>query len=113
MASAAKGAKVSSHDHYLELIKILPLRHLQSGHELAEASKMIDSLIVRGDLAKGEQEYLDVLTDLVERYEARAYPIEPVADAVMLRHLIESFGKSLNSGSQKMLVFRCQRYRRS
>jgi HTH-type transcriptional regulator/antitoxin HigA len=53
---------------------------------------MIDSLIIRGDLDSGEQDYLDILTDIVERYEADVHPMAPVSDAVMLRHLIDARG---------------------
>ena len=53
---------------------------------------MIDSLIIRGKLERGEQEYLDVLTDIVEKYETENCPMSPVSDADMLRHLIEARG---------------------
>jgi HTH-type transcriptional regulator/antitoxin HigA len=48
--------------------------------------------IIRGDLDTGEQDYLAVLTDLVEKYEVRVHPMPPVSDALMLRHLIEARG---------------------
>ena len=53
---------------------------------------MIDSLISRGDLEPGEQDYLEVLTAIVERYETAEHPMPPVSDAAMLRHLIDSRG---------------------
>ena len=36
---------------------------------------MIDRLVVRGGLARDEEDYLDVLSDLVEKFEDRRYPI--------------------------------------
>jgi HTH-type transcriptional regulator / antitoxin HigA len=48
----------------------------------------------RRDLAPDEEDYLEVLGDLVERYEGEAYPMAPVSDAEMLRHLIEARGVS-------------------
>jgi HTH-type transcriptional regulator / antitoxin HigA len=79
-------------DYYLELVQAFPLKHLKSDRELNKAIKMIDSLIVRSKLERGEQEYLDVLTDIVEKYEAENCPMSPVSDAEMLRHLIGARG---------------------
>jgi HTH-type transcriptional regulator / antitoxin HigA len=77
---------------YLELVLKFPLRPLRTDDELHRAIEMIDSLIIRGDLDSGEQDYLDILTDIVERYEADEHPMAPVTDAVMLRHLIDARG---------------------
>jgi HTH-type transcriptional regulator/antitoxin HigA len=92
MASTAKCAQNSDRDHYLELIQRFALRPLRSAEELTEAIKVIDSLISRGDLDSAEQDYLDILTDIVEKYEADAQPMPAVSDSVMLRHLIEARG---------------------
>ena len=51
---------------------------------------MIDSLITRDDLESGEEDYLDVLGDLVHKYEAKHDPIAPVSDAEMVQFLLES-----------------------
>jgi HTH-type transcriptional regulator/antitoxin HigA len=77
-------------DYYLALVQKFPLKHLRSDRELRKAIKMIDSLIMRDKLKRGEQEYLDVLTDIVERYETENCPMSPVSDADMLRHLIDA-----------------------
>jgi len=53
---------------------------------------MIDSLLDLSHLDPLEQDYLEVLSDLVERYESQEYPIPPVSDAEMLRHLVEARG---------------------
>jgi HTH-type transcriptional regulator / antitoxin HigA len=79
-------------DSYLELVKKLPLRRLRNDEELDKAVEMLDSLIVRGDLDAGERDYLDVLTDIIERYEAHYHPMPAVSDDAMLRHLIEAKG---------------------
>jgi HTH-type transcriptional regulator/antitoxin HigA len=76
-------------DHYFELIRRFPLRRLQSDQDLMTAIAMIDSLISRGDLEAGEQDYLDILTDTVEKYEADEHPMPAVSDADMLRLLLE------------------------
>jgi HTH-type transcriptional regulator / antitoxin HigA len=77
---------------YLKLVLKFPLRPLRTDKELDRAITMIDSLIIRGDLDSGEQDYLDILTDIVEKYETDTVPMTPVSDAVMLRHLIDARG---------------------
>ena len=55
---------------------------------------MIDRLLDRGGLAGDEEDYLDVLSDLVEKYEDARYPIQPISGLDALRHLVESSGKT-------------------
>ena len=81
-------------DRYLELVLRLPLRPIRSDKELNAAVKMVDSLLDRKDLALEEEDYLEVLGDLIEQYESEAHPIAPVSDVEMLRHLIEAKGVS-------------------
>ncbi|HUT88402.1 MAG TPA: helix-turn-helix domain-containing protein [Thermoguttaceae bacterium] len=79
-------------DRYVELIRQFPLRPIRSDDELDAAIRVVDSLVGRPALAPEEQDYLLVLSDLVERYEAEAHPIAPLSDADMLQHLIEAKG---------------------
>jgi HTH-type transcriptional regulator/antitoxin HigA len=81
-------------DAYLALVVQFPLRPIRSDEELEGAVRMVDSLLDRRDLAAGEEDYLEVLGDLIERYESEAHPMAPVSDAEMLRHLIEAKGVS-------------------
>jgi HTH-type transcriptional regulator/antitoxin HigA len=83
-----------SKDRYLDLVLRFPLRPIRSDKELDEAVRMVDSLLDRRDLAAEEEDYLEVLGDLVEQYETEAHPMPPVSDAAMLRHLIEAKGVS-------------------
>jgi len=76
-------------DRYLELIRQFPLRPLRTDDDLDAAVEVIDSLIDQAHLSAGEQDYLDVLSDLIEAYETKAVRIRPVGDADMLRFLIE------------------------
>jgi HTH-type transcriptional regulator/antitoxin HigA len=75
-------------DQYLELVRRFPLRPIRSDAELDAAIAVIDGLLDR-DLSPPEQDYLDVLGDLVEAYEDEQIPMESVSDADMLRYLIE------------------------
>lgn len=83
---------VRCRDAYLELIQRFPLRPLRSEEELDRAIELVDELTDREDLDEWEKDYLDVLSDLIERAEAELYPIEPVSDAEMLAHLLEAKG---------------------
>jgi HTH-type transcriptional regulator/antitoxin HigA len=86
--AATRAAAVS--DRYLDLIRAFPLRTLRSEKDLEEAIAVIDSLLDRDSLDDGEEDYLDVLSDLVRKYEDEHHPLPPVSDADMLRHLIEA-----------------------
>jgi len=79
-------------DLYIELVHRFPLRRLRSDAELDEAIAIIDELVTRKDLTPGESDYLDVLSDLVHKYESTEDPISPASDAEVLRFLLESNG---------------------
>ena len=84
----AKRARLNN--SYLGLIRRFPLRPIRSNAGLDQAIAVIDSLIDRDRLDAAEADYLDVLSDLVERYEEARHRIEPASDAAMLEHLLDS-----------------------
>lgn len=86
-------------DSYLKLILQFPLRPIRSDRELDQAISTINSLLDREKLDRGEQDYLDVLGDLVENYEEENHPIEAANDAEMLAFLLD-----LKSISQTQLA---------
>jgi HTH-type transcriptional regulator / antitoxin HigA len=92
MATANQREK--AHDRYFDLVLQFPLRPIRSDEDLDKAICMVDTLLDRRDLSAEEEDYLDVLGDLIERYENDAHPMPPVSDADMLRHLIEAKGVS-------------------
>src|SRR5208282_1584675 len=77
-------------DNYLRMVRAFPLRPIRSESELDRAIEVIDSLIAKEDLDSGQENYLDVLGDLVHKYEAEHDPIAAVSDADMVRFLLES-----------------------
>src|SRR5262249_54512625 len=77
---------------YLALIRRFPLRPIHSESELDAAIAVIDALVVREDLDLGESDYLDVLSDLVERYEDKHHPIGDASEAELLAFLINQRG---------------------
>ena len=77
-------------DRYLELVRLVPLRPIRSEAELDRAIAMIDALLDQDKRSGDEEDYLDVLSDLVEKYEDEHDPMPPVPGAEMLRFLIEN-----------------------
>ena len=75
---------------YLELVKKVPLRPIESDRELDRAIATIDALLAKPSLSRDEDDYLDVLSDLVYKYENATPPLESVPDSEMLRHLMEA-----------------------
>ena len=79
-------------DRYLDLVRQFPLRPLRTDADLDAAIAVIDTLLDRPALTAPEQDYLDVLSDLVEASETERVPMQPVGDADLLRFLIEQRG---------------------
>lgn len=84
--------KVSANDEYWELVRRFPLRPIRSSRELSQAIAIIDELIVQPKRSRDASAYLEVISDLVERYEQDHHHIEDVTDVQMLAHLIETKG---------------------
>ncbi len=82
--------KDADRDRYLELVRQVPLRPIRSESELNRAIEQIDALLDLDRRGHAEDDYLDVLSDLVEKYEDEHDPMPPVSSAEMLRFLIES-----------------------
>jgi HTH-type transcriptional regulator/antitoxin HigA len=76
-------------DRYLDLVRQFPLRPLRTDTDLDAAIAVIDALIDQPALTAPEQDYLDVLSDLVEDYESETVRMQPVGDSDLLRFLIE------------------------
>jgi HTH-type transcriptional regulator / antitoxin HigA len=77
---------------YLALIRRFPLRPIRTDAELDAASQLIDELTILDDLSSTEFDYLDVLGDLVEKYEDEHVEMPHVSDAAMLRSLMDEKG---------------------
>src|SRR5437660_1538878 len=92
-----QGTRVALPPAYLHLVKRFRLRPLQSDEELDEAIEVIDQLLSRKKLLPEEEEYLDILSDIVERYEDEHVLIPDVSATDMLRHLIEAKGVTQQS----------------
>ncbi len=81
-------------DSYLECVKDFPLTTISSDDHLQAAQTVMDRLLAKDTLDRGQHSYLDALSDLVASYEDRYFPIVPATDADMLRHLLDAKGVS-------------------
>src|SRR4051794_5428477 len=92
-ATATKTAPHVPLDTYFALVKRFPLIHIRDDAHLDKAQEMLDGLL-RQVRDEGAQDYLDVLTDLVEAYEDVHVPIPDAPEADVLRQLMQSHGLS-------------------
>ena len=81
---------------YLALIEHFPLRPLRSERDYDAAVRVLDALAVRpeGTLERGEQDYFDTLTMLVEAYDHEHHGFESEAcdPLTMLKYVMEESG---------------------
>jgi HTH-type transcriptional regulator/antitoxin HigA len=90
---AAKVAAKPLPDTYFKLVRQFPLAHIRDDRHLDIAQTMIDRLLTE-DIDAGAQEYLEVLTDLVENYEDEHVIIPDASEADVLAELIRANGLS-------------------
>jgi HTH-type transcriptional regulator/antitoxin HigA len=88
--SASQGA--DSSDRYFELVHQFQLRPIRGEDELARAIDHVSALVDRGEMSVDEEDYVEVLEDLIEKYEAEDHPTPNASAAEMLRDLIEAKG---------------------
>jgi HTH-type transcriptional regulator / antitoxin HigA len=67
-----------------------PMQSIYNDQQLDAAIAVIDRLLDQRELTPGAQDHLDVLSDLVERYEDEHIPIPEVRGVEMLRYLMEA-----------------------
>ncbi len=72
-------------DRHLGSVRAFPLRPIRAEADLDRATAVLDSL-----LAVDERDYLDVLTDLIEKYGAGEHPFPAASEAEMPRHPIDA-----------------------
>ncbi|HEX5163952.1 MAG TPA: hypothetical protein VFV93_01045 [Thermomicrobiales bacterium] len=81
--------KFQASSDYLELVVAYPLIAIRTDAQLDDAVAMIDSLLDRGALSEGEEQYLDALSVLVEAYESEHITFPAVSGIDVLKHLME------------------------
>jgi HTH-type transcriptional regulator / antitoxin HigA len=78
-------------DRYLELVRRFPLRPINTDAELDAAIRIVDELVDKERRTPPEEDYLDVLGDLIEAYEDEAIPVGEVSDADMLQSFLDDW----------------------
>ena len=86
ITSHAAGEAASS---YFELVHRLPLRPIQNDAALDAAIAMINHLLDRPELTPDEDDYLEVLSQLVETYEDEHLVFPEIRGVRALMHLME------------------------
>ncbi|MFI5379062.1 MAG: type II toxin-antitoxin system HigA family antitoxin [Tepidisphaerales bacterium] len=85
-------------DDYLELVRRFPLRPVRTEAEYDAAIAVVNTLAIRGEdhLTSGQADYLDVLADLVGKYEEEHYrmPTRTGTPLERLRYIVEQAGMS-------------------
>ncbi|MHC5538992.1 helix-turn-helix domain-containing protein [Singulisphaera rosea] len=86
---------------YLELVREFPIRLIRSDEELREFIARINSLMPIGDdvpeLTPDEDDYIEALGAMVERYEAEHDPIPEMSGVDMLKFLLAENELSLRT----------------
>ena len=77
---------------YFELIRRFPLRPIESDAELERARTILNELLDRDTLDRDRADYLEVLGDLIDRYEQSHHPLPPISEVDMLRHFLDTRG---------------------
>ena len=85
-------ARVFCESQKMYILKVMefPLTSIRDDEHLAEARKVLNRLVM-ADLDKGSRDYLDALTDLVEKYEDEyvSIPDAPAQDVLRLLNGVE------------------------
>jgi HTH-type transcriptional regulator / antitoxin HigA len=78
-------------DDYIELIREFPIRPIMSVKEHSAAQAILDRLVGRDDLSKGQLDYLAALVRFVEDYESERFALEmkQLTPIELLRYLME------------------------
>jgi HTH-type transcriptional regulator / antitoxin HigA len=77
---------------YFELVRRFPLRPIESDAELERARTILNELLDRDSLDRDRADYLDVLGDLIGKYEVAHHPLPPISEVEMLRHFLDTRG---------------------
>ncbi|MCE9590680.1 MAG: hypothetical protein K8S99_09175 [Planctomycetes bacterium] len=102
---------------YRELIARFPLRPLHDGVDYDNAIEIAESLVGLGNMSQDQADYLDVLTDIIQKYEAVHHAIGSKATPLgTLKRLLEEqdmngsdLGRLLGSRPLGALILRGER----
>lgn len=80
---------------YAGLVQMLPLRPIHDRIDVANATEVIDALAGH-DLTADQEDYLDVLSDLVDKYETESSPLRRTESTPLerLKFVVDQAGLS-------------------
>lgn len=82
-----------TNDAYALLCKRVPLKPLRTDKENEKAAEICDELLGKGHrLSRSEKDYLEVLTDLIVKYESKWQEESDVEPRQLVRFLMEQNG---------------------
>jgi len=82
--------KMMNTEKYVQLLATTLPTAIETDEECECLEKIVDRLLSKGEnLSQEEDKLLDLLSDLIEVYEDRVYPIEDATPQKMLNFLIE------------------------
>jgi HTH-type transcriptional regulator/antitoxin HigA len=107
-------------DSYMRLVRQFPLRPVRTERQYDRAVEVMEKLAIRDEdtLDRGEADYLDVLSDLIEAYQELHYPIpqdtsSPLDRLKFLMHeskmTVSALGKILGSQPAASMVLHGKR----
>jgi HTH-type transcriptional regulator / antitoxin HigA len=70
-----KSKSRSTPQSHAELVALFPLRPLHDELDYDNALETADALVGRANLNDDQQDYLDVLADIIQKYEAGRHPV--------------------------------------
>lgn len=80
----------ASHDNFMTLVRVFAPRPIRTKKQLAAAFGEIDRLMRLPKLSTDERDYLELLSMVVEKYEAAQDAPPDVSQGQMLDHLLEA-----------------------
>jgi HTH-type transcriptional regulator / antitoxin HigA len=104
--STIKSKLLPPTQRYLELIRQFPLRPIRTKGEAAAATAILDKLFGSPDADPGQEDYVDVLSDLLDAYEQENEPDYPkeATGIEVLRSLMEERGMNQSTLAGKLGV---------
>lgn len=80
----------ASHQDFVALVQVFAPRPIRTKRQLRAAYSEIDRLMRLPKLSADERDYLELLSIVVEKYEASLAPAVDVSQGQMLDHLLEA-----------------------
>ena len=77
---------------YIALVERFLLVPIRNESHLDQAAAIVDELTGKDRLSPEEEQYLDVISDLIEKYEEEHFPVGPASPAEVLQFLMEQNG---------------------